>query len=687
MPSEQNMSEFRNLFPTHWIDWIQQNPIWLLAGAAIILLWWIFSTVGNRIRLRQRLPFSSSYQDFQTQGKYWQNRSIKPIDSDQPLPLGQYLKSVLKTSKSDQVHSFVFLCPPGSGKTWLLYQVARFLGKKSQRWVHRSCLEDNLFEQLDQVSLKERTWLLLDDLESLSPELQKRERIEKILNASSGFKAVVLAISPERWPKGWRVADQQGRIKLVGEDQFQWGKAGWLVDWTAYEAQKNLRNVVGSVHKDSVNRVIDGIDWRNPVWARPAIIKAISLGVGLKGANRYVYQAINSSLQKVIGESRDEQWWDTLAQIAAGDETSASDPLPPALTKVLHRNRAGRLIFRQRLYEGFFLARNTNQHHDKASLREVRSHPEARYLYLEQVWQSFLESSHPEAGVFLTNQGNKVSLRTLTTDLLRDVKFLELPELHQQDFRFLRLLPSLERIWILKGSTSQFAQLYKHWKPKHGARVYVKTPSGNWEGESRFIQYGEGKRWDPIPNVEAYHPGLPAEIILPPKNFSPLSRLFRLDPNILPNPLCKEVDIPGSREDGISSVYELSLEAGEFELFDKVYLFLFENGNIHLQYLHTRPQNHLENKLPEMMEKWVLFAGPDDNGLRELTIGEKVDLLQGSWTGRQWLNQIPQLGAQVLIRQTRIDHLEIWIRNGARLDDPFQEAIDISTDLQGDHST
>ena len=128
--------------------------------------------------------------------------------------------------------------------------------------------------------------------------------------------------------------------------------------------------------------------------------------------------------------------------------------------------------------------------------------------------------------------------------------------------------------------------------------------------------------------------------------------------------ILKEMDIDA--DSGIQQIYELSLGAGEFDLFDKAFVYKFETGDIHLQYLHSRQTNSLIPLLQSMLERWIIFIGPDDEGKRELEEAEIMEIQQGYWLGRHWVRtDLNTFDRQVMIHLPRPDALEIWIRNGA----------------------
>ena len=645
-------------------EWMLQHSGWILLGLGVLLLGGA-GVARRRTRiLLKRLPFGTSYQDWKAYRKSYRSRWLRPVGSSHSLREAEQLKLMRTAYQQGVAHTFVFLCPSGCGKTWLLYHLAHLLGTSSHRWTMRSFLNDQVLDELSQLSAKDRTWLLLDDLEALSPELQTRERVELILNATKEFRAVMMAVTPERWPASWTKPDAQGRIKLAGEEHFAWATASWVIDWTTAEAQAHLRKTTDSADRSSIDRMIGGIDWRNPYWRRPAILQFLGLGSARTVASRFIYEALADSLRKRIQASGEESWWQKLSDLANGTSSGLTNEIPPSLSPFIAQNKQGHLVFRHRWIQGYFLAHNALEHQGKASIREIRSHPEATYLYLETMWKSFLESSQQMAGTYLTHEGNKVPLRNLSVPLLQSIKYLELPELNQQDFRFLRMLPDLDRIWVMKGSADQSQQIFDHWHPRHGARMLIQISPGRWIGLTRFAVFGAPKKWEEVETYHQFHPGLPAGETIQRKEFSSLSRLFRLDPHNLPNPFCREIAPPISTHQGPQRTYELSMEAGEFGLFDKIYIYQFINQDIHLQYIHSRPHTKLATVLSEILNKWALFVGPDDLGHRELTSTERIDIEQGTWSGRAWTTQFNGLGFQALIQMTGPSHVEIWIRSG-----------------------
>lgn len=661
------MNQLQEVFQSNILPFLQQyQRVLLIAGVILVLLLLLF-WVNKRLTVRNRLAFSKLVYDWRTFQKYHIPRQVRSTHNYAIQSIDQEMNLLAKQIKQDLSHVLVILAPIASGKTWALFEAINYLRRKRKRWIMVSLASKNCLETITNIPKQDRTWLVLDDLEAWHPELQQRERIDEILEVTQNFKAVILAADPERWPTSWQEPGQFGRIKLVGEDQFTWAISAWLLDWTVPQAQSWLRKYSTTANTNSLRRVIDGIDWRNTLWSRPSVLKTLTLSAGIKGPSRYLFEVVGRALQKAVGASGSEEWWKKMESLAIGEPAAITGSVPSAFKQILINDSTGKVIFKHRLFKGFFIARNALAREDRSVYRELKSFPEARMMYLEQSWASFLELNGPEPGWALPGPDQaRIPLRALSIDMVEEMKYLELTSVAGLHFQFLRLLPNLSRIWILDGSETDLTRITDHWRPVHGARCWIKVHGKSWYGLERIIRFEEKKRWEPLMPVTHFHPVNKPESPLTRGPYHPFKQLFRLDPDQLPNLYCKTVEMDIDADSGIHQIYELSLGAGEFDLFDRAFVYEFETGDIHLQYLHSRQTNSLIPLLQSMLERWIIFIGPDDEGKRELEEAEIVEIQQGYWLGRHWLRtDLSTFDRQVMIHLPRPDALEIWIRNGA----------------------
>lgn len=678
------MNQLQEIFRSDFLPFLQQFQSELLIGGVILVIIFLLRWSYKRIQLRERLAHSGLLAEWLAFQKYHIPRQVRFTHNHAVQSIDKQMAVLSDHIKRDLSYVFVLLAPIASGKTWALFEIISFLKKKRKRWIMVSLASSNCLEKIKRIPKQDRTWLVLDDLESWHPELQQRERIDQILEATQHFKAVILVADPERWPESWQQPGQFGRIKLVGEDQFTWATSAWLVDWTVPQAQTWLRTFSPHINRNSINRVIDGIDWRNTLWSRPAVLKILTLSAGIKGSSRYLHQVIERSLQKMVGATGTETWWATMQSLANGEPIPKPIIVPDALKRVLLKDTYGNLLFRHRLFEGFFLSRNALSREDRSVYRELRAYPEARIMYLEQSWATFLDMAGPEPGWGLPGPNEPpVPLRSMSIDMVSRITYLELSSVTGFNLQFLRLLPNLSRIWVNTGSEADFAYITNYWRPANGARCWLAVQGKHWVGLERVVRFGEQNRWDNLPAVTHFHPVNKPPLSQKRGPFHPFRQLFRLDPDQLPNLYCKPVDMELDAEAGIRQIYEIALGAGEFDLFDKAYVYEFATGDIHLQYLHTRQTNSLIPILQSMLERWIIFVGPDDEGKRELEEAELMEIQKGYWLGRQWLRkELSTFDRQVIIHMPRPNSIELWIRNGAPVT-PAQQNI-IPSDSPGE---
>lgn len=661
------MNQLQEVFQSTILPFLRENQnLLVMVGVALIILL-IVAWLNKRLTVRNRLAFTGLVKDWRTFRKYHIPRQVRNTHNYSIQSIDQQMGLLTDQIKQDLSHILVLLAPIGAGKTWALFEVISYLRRKRKRWIMVSLASRNCLEAIQKIPKQDRTWLILDDLEAWHPELQQRERIDEILEATQNFHAVILAADPDRWPEAWQEPGQFGRIKLVGEDQFTWATSAWLIDWTVPQAQHWLRKYSTTSNNNSIRRVIDGIDWRNTLWSRPAVLKLLTLSAGIKGPSRYIFEVVGRSLQKAVGSSGSQEWWDKLESLAIGEPTAISGAIPSVFRQVLINDSTGKILFRHRLFKGYFIARNALSREDRSVYRELRAFPEARMMYLEQSWSSFLEVSGPEPGWALPGPDQpRIPLRALSIDMVEEMQYLELTSVAGLNFQFLRLLANLSRIWILEGSETDLSRITDYWRPVNGARCWIKVHGKSWYGVERVIRFEETKRWDPLMPVTHFHPvnKPPVSTIRGP--YHPFRQLFRLDPDQLPNLYCKAIEMDIGADSGVRQVYELPLGAGEFDLFDKAFVYEFETGDIHLQYLHSRQSNSLIPILQSILDRWIIFIGPDDEGKRELEEAEIMEIQQGYWLGRHWLRtDLSTFDRQVMIHLPRLGALEIWIRNGA----------------------
>lgn len=661
------MNQLQEVFQSTILPFLQQFQRELLIGVVVVAALLLTRWVHKRLTVRNRLSFSGLVHEWRTFRKYHIPRQVRSTHNYAIHSVDQQMNFLVNQMKQDLSNVLVLLSPIASGKTWTLFEVISFLRRKRKRWIMVSLESQNCLETIRKIPRQDRTWLILDDLEAWHPELQQRERIDEILEVTQNFKAVIFAADPDRWPKTWQEPGQFGRIKLVGEDQFTWAISAWLLDWTVPQAQHWLRKYSTTANTNSLRRVIDGIDWRNTLWSRPAVLKTLTLSAGIKGPSRYLFEVVRRSIQKAVGASGSEEWWGKLESLAVGEPAAVSGAIPTAFKQILRKDSSGKIIFKHRLFKGFFIARHALSRADRSVYRELRAFPEARIMFLEQSWSSFLELSGPEPGWALPGPDQaRIPLRALSIDMIEEMKYLELTSVSGLNFQFLRLLPNLSRIWILDGSETDLARITDHWRPVHGARCWMKVHGRSWFGLERIIRFDEKKRWDPLMPVTHFHPVNKPAVSTVRGPYHPFRQLFRLDPDQLPNLYCRPVEMDIEAEAGIHQIYELPLGSGEFDLFDKAFVYEFETGDIHLQYLHSRQTNSLIPLLQSMLERWVIFIGPDDEGKRDLEEAEIMEIQQGYWLGRHWLRtDLSTFDRQVMIHLPRPGALEIWIRNGA----------------------
>lgn len=661
------MNQLQEVFQSTILPFLQQYQNSLLIGGILLAILLLLLWFNKRLTVRNRLAFSRLVYDWRTFRKYHIPRQVRSTHNFAIQSIDQQMDLLFSHIQQDLSHVFVLLGPMASGKTWTLFEAISYLRRKRKRWIMVSLASKNVLETIRNIPKQDRTWLILDDLESWHPELQQRERVDEILEVTQNFKAVILAADPERWPKSWQEPGQLGRIKLVGEDQFTWAISAWLLDWTVPQAQNWLRKYSTTSNTNSLKRVVDGIDWRNTLWSRPAVLKMLTLSEGIKGPSRYLFEVVERALQKAVGSAGSEEWWAKLESLAIGEPTAITSAFPSAFKQVLLNDPTGKIHFKHRLFRGFFIARNALSREDRSVYRELQAFPEARTMYLEKSWSAFLEVSGPEPGWALPGPDKpRIPLRSLSIDMVEEMKYLELTSVAGLNFQFLRLLPNLSRIWILDGSETDLARVTDHWRPVNGARCWIKVHGKSWYGLERVIRFEETKRWDPLGPVTYFHPVNKPTVSTLRGPYHPFRQLFRLDPDQLPNLYCKAVEMDIDPDAGIRQIYELSLGAGEFDLFDRAYVYEFETGDIHLQYLHSRQTRSLIPILQSILERWTIFIGPDDEGKRDLEEAEIMEIQQGYWLGRHWLRtDLSTFDRQVMIHLPRPGALEIWIRNGA----------------------
>ncbi len=658
------MTEAWNIFFSIWPVWVRSHLVWLLLGVAFLVTVLVMVRLIRFLVFRTRLPHEAARSEWTTFHRYHTPRMVRSSHDLKSRHISGQLALFRHHLDQDLGHYLVFLVPMGGGKTWGLYEVMKWLHKRYRRTFMVSMNQENPLKSIADIRRKEQTWLILDDLDAYFPELQARERINMLLEATSGFKAVILAVQPERWPSVWSRPDQLGRIKLVGEDYFEWGMSAYFVEWDADESVFWLRRFAKGTNMKGIRRVIDGVDWRHGIWHRPVVLNMLILSAGMGGPTLFLSEVIDRVLKRAIGSN--DEWWNRLEEMVTQQVVVDLSTCPRGCRSILKTNPDGHTRFRYRFLEGFFLARHAVNRQDQSVFRELVSHPEARYLYLEKVWSRFLDHAGPDPGhVLLPESMKPLPLRSLPFDQVTEVEYLELDSAALPHLQFLRLMRHLRRIWVRIGSESDLANITPHWKAQNGARIWMNTGSGQRIGWERINRFGEQKRWEPIPDVTSLHPAFVSDTVIERGPTHPFRQIFRLDPDKLPNPICQPMDIPLDDQDGLEAVYEMNLGAGEFDLFDKVYVFEFESGDIHLQYLHTRSSNNLVSILSDIIDRWVTFIGPDDHGRRELLPEEIVDIRQGAWPGRTWLNLHPaEFDRQALLQMTQPGFVEIWIRNG-----------------------
>ena len=647
-----------DILGSEWIGWA--NSIFLLEALGLLLLLWIGLAALQRQKIKRSLPTTLSMKDWRSFKREHLARKLAAHDTSATTSIPQQLRALSRAIASGHFHHLILFTPPASGRTWLLLQALQHLRWRRVKMI--SLQSEQALKSLTKIDNPSATWLLIDDVESYRPELQARERLEAILEATEAFKAVIMVAQPSRWPDSWQRRDQLGRIKLVGEDHFCWATTAALLPWTADEARSWLRKHSSTGQRPALQRLEKGLDWRNPLWSRPVVLNMLAYSAGTKGVFHYLFQAVESSLQVAAGSSDPDLAWAEWQELATDARPGAIDHVHPALAPIASQQADGVVRFRHQLYKAYFLAKQAWIKEDKGSVQQMRTFPEARILYMELAWSRYLEEAGPEPGWAISPEtGAKTALRELTPDEVANVEFLELMQFRGPDLRFLGQMKRLKRIWLTHAGADDRFVIMRSWKPGHGARLWLHGVGG-WQHHS---VYGEKKYWKEIPSLPDIHPSrlLTPSFIRIDNN--PFRQLLRLDPNKLPNPLCKELLTSDRDQKSYATAYELNLPAGEFELFDKVYIYVFASGEVQLQYLHTRPTKNLLPLLTSMLERWALYYGPDDSGLRELSLVEKTDIRQGAWQGRQWAqtNQ-DRYERPVLIQLTKPEQLELWIFNG-----------------------
>ncbi len=657
------MKELLYHISRNWFPWLHEYLAWWV-GLGIVIVFVLFLLHNLRRRsLLDALPATISLAEWKRFRRHHQPRRLCNPKSGKTMSVSTQLAKLRESIRKGELHHLVVLCPPDSGRTWLLLEIFHSLRRGGLRVVFISLQEPEALKSLSRVKSPLRTWVLIDDAEALDPKWHARERLEAILNACEQFKGVVLAAQPKAWPEGWQSPDAQGRIKLVGEEHFYWAWVSQLEDWTEQAARKWLLSKESKMLPAMASRILEGLDWRNPSWRRPAVLEAIAQSDGKEGYSRYLYQVAASAIHQAVKACGDPSWLSRLDHIAHGGVLASKEPIPPPILRIVTPHRDGVIRFRRQLYRAYFVAHRAWSKDHPDSLQELQSQPETKRMYLELAWESFLHTCGPSPGHWLqATAPRKVPLRDLSIPDLEACRYLELTDYQDKDLRFLRLLTGLERIWI-PGSGLGHEHIFQHWKPLRGARLWVLEGSKSKIGWEYRSEYGQKKGWEPIESLVCYHPTLAPDPRLKSDGSHPFRQLFRLDPLKLPNPLCSPIPLPDDEHRAFESAYELTMPVGEFNLFDKVFAYQFPGGDVHLQYLHSRSSKHLVTLIQAMLDRWATFYGPDDYGRRNLTDAEIIDIQMGYWPGRQWLSfDAPSYTYPVIIHVPRHSEVELWMR-------------------------
>lgn len=598
--------------------------------------------------------------------------------------LREYLRGILQQSSSQT--RFVIIGGVGAGKTSLMLavywaQLWRFWNR-SHYWHYLKWEEESIEARLQALKDPSRTILFLDGIdECLTAHQDYRSHLDRVFQLSQNVAKVVISVQKGYLPQEIEGQGKNHLIHYIGHDCFEILQKIELGDINPSKLPSYRSHSLLAIRRNRKSRKT--FQANSHLLKIPLLLRTLentrsSSRVMKTQSHQFLYPILSSYIHWDIGKNSTQReianhYFTFLNQLAQEllmkfsvnlpiildidklEQVFEESQIPPGkarkdfLTQThLLEAIEGGYRFRHGMFLAYFLA--WNGYHQDLSTEQTHfiGFPIAKALYQEMCWHKYLQEPQAvDAQYRIHGKVEKLPLSTIGYADVLSVNRLYLALDSSSDVRFLRNLDQLEAVHVERAAKGQVPNQLVEELPHEQAMLHLHVEDAE-ETQVMGFREKEAQLWldehQSIPikarALQAIHLSAQSDPLLPmryPGNKKPSSQAL-LD--------LFETNIQANRPDGFwkelahSSeevrISELILGVGEMDIFDRIQLIDFADGQRNLVLTNHHAPTLIVQSLEHITRQLFQVLGEDDEHREEFTDEDEAQIEDGHWSGRKW---------------------------------------------------